>query len=127
MRDEKTRIAVIILVLAFLATLFVFRKLIRYPFCSLENYSGRFVGRGKSSYYFIAHLILSLGLGLVCFYLLTINENLNDFFDNTILRLGTIFLIWMFWSLGLGLLIELYLENTDNEYKRWKIKQKNKG
>ena len=125
MRDDKTTIASLILLLAFLSILFIFRKLVRYPFCSLEEYSGT-IGRAKSVYFLLFHLVSSLGLGLVCFFFLTNNERLNYLFDNTIFRLGTITLIWMVWALGIGWLIELYLEYTDKKYKLWKIKQQNK-
>ena len=123
--SEETWIAIIVLVGFFIAILLVFRKMIKYPFCSLENYSGKY-GRGISNYYFIIHLIASLGISLVCFFFLNNNRSLETFFDNTILRLGTILLLWMFWALGIGWLIELYLENTDKEYKQWKTEQQNK-
>ena len=119
---DKSKIGFLFLSLIFLGILLVFRRLIKYPFCDLESYSGKY-GRGISNYYFIIHMIVSLGLTIACLFLFSDNRAVNDFFQNTVFRFGAIFLIWMLWALGIGYLIELYLEKTDVEYKQWKKEQ----
>ena len=125
MRDEKTQIAILILVTVFILILIPFRKIICYPFCSLETYTGK-AGKGKSNYFFLFHLIISLAITLACYVFINENRNIEFLFENTFLRLGTILIMWLVWGFIVGWLIEIYLESSDQEYKKWKKTRYNK-
>ena len=119
MRDEKTRIAIATICLSFFIIVLLFRRIICYPFCSLETFSGK-IGKGKSSYFIFFHLLASLFATIVCFVLTNESKFAEHLFQDPIYRIGYVFVLWMFWGLFIGWLIEKYLESTDEDFKTWK-------
>lgn len=116
---DPAQIAILILFTIFLLILLLFKRIISYPFCSLEKYRGK-IGKGKSSYFLLFHLIISLALTLLIFNLTIISPRIEAALENTLLRLGGIFLVLFICGIIVGWLIEKYLEATDQEYKSWK-------
>lgn len=121
MKNETVRLLLFCSVIVFLSFGLIFRKRIAYMFCPLEKYTGK-VNRGKSHYFIVTHFIVSVALTIVCFALLNDMTALNLLFEDIVSRLLAILLIWFSWIYLLGLLIETYLQLTDNEYKDWKKK-----
>ena len=119
MREDNIRIALLALLVIFFVILSAFRKKITYPFCTLEKYTGK-VNSGKSSYFLMVHLLVSFGLCLACYTILNDTNAVGKLFEDTIIRLTGILLIWLVWILIIGWLIEFYLVATDTEYKSWK-------
>ena len=119
MSEDKVRIALFGLVIVFFAMLFLFRKRLTYPFCTLEKYTGK-INKGKSHYFTIVHLFLSFGLAIVSYVLLKNIAILTTLFEDTVIRLSSVFLLWLFWIFVVGWLIERYLVSTDKEYQAWR-------
>lgn len=117
--SEVVKLFLLCSVAVFFSVGVIFRKRVAYIFCPLEKYTGK-MNRGKSHYFVVTHFILSVMLTLVCFVLLNDITNLNQLFEDTTSRLLLILLIWLTWIFLLGLLIEIYLQSTDSEYRRWK-------
>ena len=124
MSQENARVALFGMVIVFFAILFLFRKRLTYPFCTLEKYKGK-IYKGKSHFFSIVHLFLSLGLGIVSYVFLSNFAILTTLFEDTVIRLSCIFLLWLFWIFVVGWLIELYLLSTDKEYQTWRSKHLN--
>jgi hypothetical protein len=120
MGEEEAKYALLGLIAVFFIALLAFRKRIAYPFCTLQKYTGK-ISRGKSHYYLITHLLLSLGLAIVCYVLMNRLNTVAILFEDTAIRLLTILLLWIFWILIIGWFIEMYLLSTDKEYKDWKV------
>jgi uncharacterized membrane protein YciS (DUF1049 family) len=66
------------------------------------------------------HLVISLLITVACFSFLNQHSSIELLFANTLLRLGTIVVIWAISGLAIGWLIEVFLEASDEEYKVWK-------
>lgn len=122
MLENKARIFLFGLVALFSALLFLFRRRIAYPFCPLEKYTGK-IGKGKSQNLLIVHILLSSGSCLFTYSLLDSLALFEAAFDNTVIRISTLLILWLFWISVLGWLIELYLEATDKKYKGWKAER----
>lgn len=106
-------------VIFFLCFGFLFGKTFSYIFCPLSKYKGN-IGRGKSLYFIIIHAILSIPLCILSFSFLYNFKAINALFDNDIIRISSFLLLWLVWLFVVGLLIEKFLVNTDEEYKSWK-------
>jgi hypothetical protein len=119
MREDNVRVALFGLVIVFFAILFLFRKKLTYPFCTLEKYTGK-INKGKSHCFSIVHLFLSFGLGIISYVILNNFAILTTLFVDTAIRLSSIVLLRLFWIFVVGWLIELYLQLTDKEYHTWK-------
>lgn len=119
MSQDNARVALFSLVIVFFAILFLFRKRLTYPFCTLEKYTGK-INKGKYHYFSIVHLFISLGLGIVSYFFLSNFAILTTLIEDTVIRLSCIFLLWLFWIFVVGWMIELYLLSTDKEYQAWR-------
>jgi hypothetical protein len=102
------------------------RKKIAYFFCPLKKYSSYEYGR-KAFYIGTMHLVIAIGLCVITFDLLYNITALNQLFKNTAFRITSFMVLWFAWLFFLGLLIEIFLVRTDEEYRIWKQDYLKKG
>ena len=119
MEHREVKYALAALLILFFAIAILFRRIISYLFCPLENYRGN-IYNGKSTYLFLSHFFISLGLSVGIYALLSINDRASAIFEDVRWRLLTILGFWIMFFYIVGLAIEMYLLKTDGEYRNWK-------
>ena len=119
MEHREVKYALAALLILFFAIAILFRRIISYLFCPLENYRGK-IYNGKSTYLFLSHFFISLGLSVGIYALLSINDRASALFEDVRWRLLTILGFWIMFFYIVGLAIEMYLLKTDGEYRNWK-------
>jgi len=117
--DDLLKVVFGSIALLFFSFGYIFRHKISYIVCPLEKYTGK-IYKGKAHYFMTAHLILSVGLCILCFNFLYDNKFVSTLFNDSLIRISSFFLLWFVWLFFVGLLIEEYLIKTDEEYKIWK-------
>lgn len=83
MKDQEIQIAVLILIAIFLLILLPFKRIISYPFCSLEKFTGK-IGKGNQVSFLLFHLIVSVALALFIFNLIIIRLRIETAFEKTV-------------------------------------------
>ena len=121
MHFRDVEFALIALVAIFMIMGWIFRKKLAYISCPLPPLYRQGYER-QSHYLSLFHFVISLGLAISTYAILDTFPTFSIAFRETSIRLLTILLLWITYFYLSGLLIERYLEYTDDEYKRWKKK-----
>ena len=101
MEHREVKYALAALLILFFAIAILFRRIISYLFCPLENYRGK-IYNGKSTYLFLSHFFISLGLSVGIFALLSINDRASAIFEDVRWRLLTILGFWIMFFYIVG-------------------------
>ena len=123
MNHTEVKFGLSALVAIFFILILFFRKKIGYFFCPLPEYEGK-VFKGKSHYLFLIHFFLSFVISLIIYGIINDYKKLNELFDDVIIRILSIFGIWVVSFYFIGILIEGYLLKTDLKYKKWRNQEK---
>ena len=103
------------------AFVFIFRRIIAYPFCPLKNYDGSVGGMIRTDKIFTIHAFLSLVATIIIFSLIYQIPIIDVFFEKSpLIRICSFIILFLVIFILFGIIVEKSMEKSDKKYCEWK-------